>query len=140
MAVYGKFFFAGDAPEGGDSFRGAINNPDVWQPPADLLEVDGGLLVHMDLPGVSPGGIEATIEGKYLIIRGIRDNLCPARGRRYLQMEICKGIFGKIITLPVPVLEANCTATLKNGVLEIFLPMGKAVGYVPTAIRIDCAP
>lgn len=140
MAVFGNFFFVGSG--GGSmtvtgSFSSAVNNPDVWQPPVDLFEIDGGLCVQMDLPGVDADSLEVTVEGQYLIVRGVRQAACANRPKRYIQMEISRGVFGKIIPLPAPVAEINCTAELRNGVLEIFLPYGKAVSYAPTAVKIE---
>lgn len=139
MALFGSFFFVGSG--GGsmtiaDSFSGAANNPDVWQPPVDLFEIDGGLFVQMDLPGVEPDSLEVTVEGQYLVVRGVRRAARANRPKRYIQMEISRGAFGKIIPLPAPVAEINCTAELRAGVLEIFLPYGKAVCYAATAVRI----
>lgn len=140
MAVFGNFFFVGGngaTMTVTGSFSSAVNSPDVWQPPVDLFEIDGGLFVQMDLPGVEKDTLEVTIEGQYLIIRGVRRGACSNRPKRYIQMEISRGIFGKIIPLPAPVAEISSTAVLKNGVLEIFLPYGKAVSYDTTAIRIE---
>lgn len=139
MAVFGNFFFVGGngaTMTVAGSFSSAVNRPDVWQPPVDMFEIDGGLVVQMDLPGVENADLEVTVEGQYLIIRGVRHAACSNRPKRYIQMEISRGIFGKIIPLPAPVAEVNCTAVLKDGVLEVYLPYGKAVCYVPTAIRI----
>lgn len=139
MAVFGNFFFVGGngaTMTVAGSFSNAVNNPDVWQPPVDLFEIEGGLVVQMDLPGVDSESLEVTIEGQYLIVRGVRAAACATRPKRYIQMEIPRGVFGKIIPLPAPVAEINCTAVLNHGVLEIFLPYGKAVSYTATAIRI----
>lgn len=140
MEVFGNFFFVGGSDATltvASSFSRAVNNPDVWQPPVDIFEIEGGLVVQIDLPGVEKDTLEVTIEGQYLIIRGVRSGDRDSRPKRYVQMEIVRGVFGKIIPLPAPVAEVNCTATLKNGVLEVYLPYGKAVTYEPTAIRIE---
>ena len=142
MAVFGNFFFVGgnySALTVADSFSGTVNRPDVWQPPVDMFEIDGGLVVQMDIPGVENADLEVTVEGQYLIVRGVRNAACANRPKRFVQMEISRGIFGKIIPLPTPVSEVNCTAILKNGVLEVFLPYGKTISYAPTAIRIKAA-
>ncbi len=140
MAVIGNFFFVGGngaTMTVTGSFSRAANSPDVWQPPVDMFEIEGGLVVQMAIPGVDHESLEVTIEGQYLIVRGIRQAAYANRPKRYIQMEISRGIFGKIIPLPAPVAEVNCTAILKNGVLEVFLPYGTAVTYTPTAVRIE---
>ncbi len=95
MAVFGNFFFVGrgdDSMMVTGSFSSAANNPDVWQPPVDLFEIDGGLFVQMDLPGVEPDSLEVTVEGQYLIVRGVRQAACASRPKRYVQMEISRGV------------------------------------------------
>lgn len=140
MAIFGNFFFVGGnngSMTVAGSFSNAVNSPDVWQPPTDVFEMENGWLVLMDLPGVDADTLEVTVESQLLIVRGVRQSVCGKKVNRYVQMEIPRGIFGKIITLSTPIAEANCSAVLKNGVLEIFLPYGKRVNYVPTAIRIE---
>ncbi|MDR3211982.1 MAG: Hsp20/alpha crystallin family protein [Planctomycetota bacterium] len=138
MAVFGNFFFVGVNGEAltTSSFSTAVNSKDVWQPPVDIFEIDGGVLVQMDLPGIDPASLEVTLEGRFLIVRGVRRAARVSHPKRYIQMEISRGIFGKIIPLPAPVAEVNSTASLRNGVLEVFLPFGKNNSYAPTAIAI----
>lgn len=141
MSQFGKIFFVGSGggvltTGGGGAFSCAADGSDVWQPAADLLEVEGGFLVQMDLPGVDADSVEAVVEGKNLLVRGVRRAICPTASKRYIHMEISRGEFGKIIRLPEPVAETNCRAMLKNGVLEIFLPFGGRHALAVTTLRI----
>ncbi len=138
MAQFGKIYFVGG--RGGLSVNGAFSGDgdaiDVWQPAADLLEVEGGFLVQVDLPGVDADSVEAVIDGQQLHIRGVRKALCPGRSKRYIHMEVSRGEFGKAIILPEPVSEDNCQAMLRDGVLEIFLPVGQRRVFAVTQLRI----
>lgn len=139
MSQFGKIFFVSSRSgmlnaEGG--FSGSIDHRDIWQPAADLMELEGGFLVQVDLPGVDPASVEAVIDGQQLIIRGVRGAICPARCKRYIHMEVSRGKFGKIIHLPKPVAEDNCQASLRDGVLEIFLPFGPHAFFTVTTLRI----
>ena len=139
MAQFGKFFFVGGRGglhSMGGSFSGAVDNPDIWQPAADLIEVEGGFLVQIDLPGVEANSVEAVIDGQYLMIRGVRRALCPLKSKRYIHMEVSRGEFGKAIHLPEPVSEENCRAVLRDGVLEIFLPFGNRHVFAVTQLSI----
>jgi HSP20 family molecular chaperone IbpA len=51
-------------------------------------------------------------------------------------MEISRGEFGKVISLPAPVAEENIQAALRDGVLEIFLPFGPRPVFSVTTVRI----
>ncbi|MDR1611533.1 MAG: Hsp20/alpha crystallin family protein [Planctomycetota bacterium] len=139
MAVYGKFLYfggEGSQPVGADAFADAVNSPDAWEPVADVVEVDGGLLVHIDLPGVDRESLEVTVDGTHLVVRGVRRRACPGGCRRYIRMEITRGAFGKVIPLPEPVMASECTARLGDGVLEVFAPFGKKPAYAVAAVRI----
>lgn len=140
MSMHGKIFFIG-APGAilgmGGNFSGAYDSADAWKPAADLIEIEGGYLVQVDLPGVEASSIEAVVDGQLLIIRGVRRAICPTRSKRYIHMEVSRGEFGKIINLPEPVAEDNIQAALRDGVLEIFLPYGKRSLYAITSVRIQ---
>jgi HSP20 family protein len=128
MSLFGKIVFVGGkgglmSTNGG--FSDSADSRDIWQPAADLIEIDGGFLVQMDLPGVDAASVEAVVDGQRLLIRGVRRAICPNRSKRYIHMEVSRGEFGKIISLPEPVSEENCSAALRDGVLEIFLPYGQ---------------
>ncbi len=139
MSHFGKIFFVGERgglhPAGG-AFAGGVDNPDVWQPAADLLEIEGGFLVQVDLPGVDAASVEAVVDGQHLLIRGVRRAICPNQSKRYIHMEVSRGEFGKVIALPEPVAEENCQAVLKGGVLEIYLPFGRRAVFAVTHLRI----
>ena len=139
MSLFGKFYFVG-APGGlisvDGSFSGSANGQDAWQPAADLIEVDGGFLVQMDLPGVDAASIQAVVDGQILVVRGVRRAICPTQSRRYIHMEVSRGEFRKAIALPEPVAEDNCRAALHNGVLEIFLPFGARATFSVTKLVI----
>lgn len=140
MSHFGKIFFVGGRggilAMGGGNFSGVKDHPDIWQPAADLMEVEGGFLVHVDLPGIDPASVEAVIDSQRLIIRGIRPAICPSRCKKYVHMEISRGEFGKIIMLPKAVSEDKCQASLRDGVLEIFLPFGPRAMFSVTTLRI----
>ncbi len=140
MSAFGKFFFVGGkgglmAVSGG-GFSGAVDSQDVWQPAADLLEIEGGYLVQIDLPGVDAASVEAIIDGQQLLVRGVRRAICPTRSKRYIHMEVSRGEFGKVISLPEAVAEDNCSAVLRDGVLEIFLPFGERPAFSVVTLRI----
>lgn len=139
MSLFGKIVFVGGkgglmSTNGG--FSGSADGGDIWEPAADLLEVEGGFLVQMDLPGVDAGSVEAVVDGQRLLIRGVRRAICPTRSKRYIHMEVSRGEFGKIIVLPEPVAEENCSAALRDGVLEIFLPHGQRAAFSVITLHI----
>ena len=139
MSMFGKICFVG-GKNGivgvGGGFSGSANGQDRWEPTADLIEVEGGFLVQIDLPGVDAVSIEAVVDGQRLMVRGIRSAICPSRSKRYIHMEVSRGEFGKVIHLPEPVAEENCQARMQDGVLEIFLPFGQRPAFSVTTLTI----
>lgn len=138
MSHFGKIFFVGGSNLHSveSFFSESGDNPDVWQPAADLLEIEGGFLVQIDLPGVDAASVEAVVDGQQLLVRGVRRAICPDRSKKYVHMEVSRGEFGKLINLPDPVSEDNCRALLRDGVLEIFLPFGQRRIFAVTHLRI----
>ena len=138
MAQFGKVYFVGGtgALQSVSGTFADEGDADVWQPAADLLEIEDGFLAQVDLPGVDAASVEAVIDGQQLHIRGIRKAICPGQSKRYIHMEVSRGEFGKIIHLPEPVSEENCRAVMKDGVLEIHLPFGQRHVFAVTQLRI----
>lgn len=143
MSEFGKIFFIGGRGlqmSDPGNYSGAINGQDIWQPASDLIEVEGGYLIQMDLPGVDASSVEVYAEGQRITIRGVRRAMCPSRGKKYIHMEVSRGEFGKVITLPEPINADGCSAALRSGVLEIFLPFGVRHMYSMTTIVIKTLP
>lgn len=140
MSHFGKICFVGGRGalhSINGSFSGVVDNPDVWEPAADLMEVEGGFLVQVDLPGVDANSVEVLIDGQTLVIRGVRPAVCPHQTKRYIHMEVSRGEFGKAIALPEQVSDENCRAVLRHGVLEIFLPFGSRHFFSVMNLRIQ---
>lgn len=139
MSMHGKIFFIGGRGTimgVGGNFSGSSEGMDVWQPAADLIEIEGGYLVQVDLPGIDAASIEAVIDGQTLFIKGVRRAICPSRSKRYIHMEVARGEFCKVIHLPEAVEQDSANAILRDGVLEIFLPSGKRSYFSITTLRI----
>lgn len=71
-----------------------------WEPPVDLLETDGDLLVYVVLPGAKADEIDVRIRNGELIIRGRREpppELCHAT---VIRLELPFGRFERRIPIP----------------------------------------
>jgi HSP20 family molecular chaperone IbpA len=78
---------------------GRPSNVPSWEPPADVFEMDGGLLVQVALPGVEPQRIQVAVEAGRLVVTGGRDLPCGA-GVVIQRLEIPYGHFERHIPLP----------------------------------------
>lgn len=90
-----------------------------WKPLTDVYEINGEMIIKIELPGVDKKDISLVLEGKQLILSGTRENLNQRSGIIYHQMEINYGEFERIIMLPAEVDEKNIKADLKDGFLTI---------------------
>lgn len=110
----------------------------AWTPNADVYEGPEGLIVKIELAGVSLDALELRIEEQGLVVSGVRrDPQCgeTASGYRFRQMEIEYGPFQRVIPLPFAVDGAAARAAFQQGMLIIRLPRSPTPR--PTHIRIQ---
>jgi HSP20 family protein len=79
--------------------RSATRLP-TWEPPVDILETAGEVLVLVALPGVDPEKVEVAIEGDDLVVVGNR--VLPGELRTALihRLELPQGRFARRVRLP----------------------------------------
>lgn len=72
----------------------------AWEPPIDVIETDGEVLVFVALPGVDPEQVESVIEDGALRVTGRR--LLPPELRTAVihRLELPQGRFERRIPLP----------------------------------------
>ena len=71
-----------------------------WEPPIDVLETDGEILIFIDLAGVDPNEVEAMIDKGTLVVSGRRTLPPELRNARILRLELPQGRFERRISLP----------------------------------------
>ena len=108
---------------------------DIWTPPTDIYETGRGAVLKMELAGVDPGNIQIFLEGKKLIVQGVRHDPSESEKVSYHQMEIIYGPFRSVFSLPFIVKAKEVKARYNNGFLEIHLPYSSDL--VDELIQID---
>ena len=88
-----------------------------WEPPVDVFETEGELLIIAALPGVAPEAVRVEIEGETLMIAGTRPLPCHGRSAKILRLEIPYGRFERHITLTSRLRLAE--RELRNGCLVL---------------------
>jgi HSP20 family molecular chaperone IbpA len=81
-------------------FRPAAGAPASWEPPIDVVETPGEVLIVAALPGVEPGAVEAELDGAVLVLAGRREAPARARRGRVHRLELPQGRFVRRIPLP----------------------------------------
>lgn len=93
-----------------------------FSPQMDVYEVDDGIFVDVELPGVNNEDIKVLWDNGKLVIKGIK-NIIPKKEKlKYYLLERPYGNFEKIVQLPQNIDIDNINATFKNGVLKVFVP------------------
>lgn len=91
------------------------------RPATDILEREDGYWVYMDLPGVRREDLvldlkenELAVSAKTAVVAGDKEN--------FSEVQFGAGEFRQTIALSDIIDRARIRATLKNGVLELFMP------------------
>jgi len=99
-----------------------------WQPAADVHETEAGIVIKLELAGVTVADVSVSLsgEGRQLTVAGTRAEQREEREERTHchQLEIYFGPFERNFVLPpdTEVERDAITATLKDGFLTITLP------------------
>lgn len=94
----------------------------VWYPGVDIYEIETGIIIIAELPGVKKENLEISLESDYLVIQGKRYEpvyqfvKCHHRESLY-------GSFKRSVRIPRKVDTDNIKAELKEGLLLIYLPL-----------------
>ncbi len=93
----------------------------VFTPPIDIFEVEEGLVLEADLPGVSSETLELQVQDNKLTLFG---RVAPQieGNARVLHQEYQVGDYLRSFILSDEVDHDRITAKMNNGVLHLFLP------------------
>jgi HSP20 family protein len=94
-----------------------------WSPQIEVSEREGNLVVCADLPGLKKEDIELQITDNALTIRGERRQQSEDNREGFYRSERSYGSFFRSIPLPEGVDAENATASFRDGVLEVSVPM-----------------
>jgi HSP20 family molecular chaperone IbpA len=101
---------------------------DVATPATDILERKDGFHIFMDMPGVAAPDLSIDLEENELTITG-QSSYAPASDsqNRYVAPEFATSKYQRVFTLSDLVDREKIKATLKDGVLDLFLPKVEAM-------------
>jgi len=77
----------------------------IWEPPVDVFEDEGEIVIVVAMPGVAAERVQVTHEPGTLVVRGMRPLLLSGSRHRVRQLEIPYGAFERRIPLPQGRLE-----------------------------------
>lgn len=109
-----------------------MSEAQVFMPSTDILECEDGFHIYMDIPGVDPEGVSIDLEQNELTVKGT-SNYKPGKNQG-MREEFGPVCYERVFTLSDMVDKEKVKATVKNGVLDLFLP--KAESMKPRRIQI----
>ena len=105
--------------------------------PVDVFATDSEVFVIATAPGLSPEGLEVSIDGEALTLSGTVPNVAQsteAEGATWYLKENAHGQFRRTVTLPVEVDADKAEANVQHGVLRLRMP--KAEAARPRQIKV----
>lgn len=96
----------------------------VYVPLVDIVETGDALLLVADMPGVDENGIDVTVEKNVLTVKGIVSGDVP-EGYKLSYEEYGIGDYERSFTLTNEIDRNGISATIKDGILKLSLPLAK---------------
>lgn len=94
----------------------------IWQPPVDIYEDEGSVVIKADLPEIDQKDIDVKIEDTTLVLRGERRHEADFAKEKYHRIERYYGQFQRSFSLPPTIDVTKVKASCDKGVLTIILP------------------
>ena len=103
-----------------------------------ISESDEALIVQAEVPGFNAHELQISLEPRRLTISGKRETTKEDKKKgKTIYTERCSNELLRLIDLPSEIDASKSTATLKNGVLELYLP--KTAEAKTTRVEIKAA-
>ncbi len=119
-----------DPGTGGRAGRGALTTPGqgfaalaAWTPQIEIERRKDAMVIRADLAGVNPDDVDVTVENGVLTISGERRQERREEREGVVQTELSYGSFMRSIPLPDGADENRLSATMRDGSLEITVPI-----------------
>ena len=115
--------------------NGTVATPErpFVSPEVNIYETPDGYVLHAEMPGVTKGGLEITLEGNSLTFTGRRAVEQP--GGSALYRESRQADYRRVFELDPAIDTSKITAQMQQGLLKLTLP--KAERVKPRKIEIS---
>ncbi|MBM4405559.1 MAG: Hsp20/alpha crystallin family protein [Chloroflexi bacterium] len=109
----------------------------AWLPPIDVIEKNGVMTIRADLPGVKLEEVKVSAKETSLIIEGKRQEDPDVHDEDYHVAERISGDFRRAVSIPGGIDANAITASYKDGVLEVRIPLGPKRASGGTTIKVN---
>ncbi len=93
-----------------------------WEPNTDVYATPEGVVVKMELAGISKENLEISVDGQFLTVSGNRPDGCRMPNCKFQVMEIHYGKFERSVELPDRCDLSKARALYQNGFLRVDVP------------------
>ena len=108
-----------------------------WQPPIDVVETDGAIVLLAEVPGVTGSELRVEVRGTLVTLAGVKTHHVAKGGQvRFHCMETGRGRFSRQVRLLQPVDGSRGRATLAQGLLTVEFPKVADKRQQPRQLRI----
>jgi HSP20 family protein len=97
-------------------------NVRAWRPAVDIYDAENGIVVAVELPGVSKESVSVEVKDDVLTLKGERLADPAVSEDSYYRRERLFGPFKRSFTLHQNVKPDQIKATFKDGILQIEIP------------------
>jgi len=111
----------------------------AWTPAVDVVREDDHLVVRADLPGITPEEVKIEVEDDILTISGEHEERKEEKDTDYVRRERRYGSFSRSMALPGGVDAKEITASTRDGVVEVTVPLPKEAIKEPVRITPTAA-
>jgi HSP20 family protein len=103
----------------------------------DEFHEDDTLVIRAEMPGIDPDeDVEVTVADRMLTIEAEHREEHEDEDRGFLRRELKRGSFSRTLALPEGVTGDDITASYRQGILEIRVPMPQPAAPEPTKVPI----
>ena len=108
-----------------------------WRPAVDIFETDNGVVLEVELPGVSKADVSVEVKDNILTIRGERRVQKDVATDNYYRRERAYGTFRRAFNLHYVVHPEKIRATFNDGVLRIDVPKPEEEKPKQVTVNVD---
>jgi HSP20 family protein len=114
-----------------------LSQPEEGRLAIDVFRDRDTLVIRTPIAGVEVDDLDIAVDGDLLTIRGKRQAPSPLHEEDWFYRECYWGPFSRSVILPIDVIPNEVQASLKQGILDIRLPIreqGRAITIRPTLL------
>jgi HSP20 family molecular chaperone IbpA len=88
----------------------------------DILQLDNGYELHIDVPGFGRDDIRISLDKGYLTIEAKKEEINEEKDKHYLRRERFTGTTARSFFVGEEISEEDIKAKYDNGILNLFIP------------------